>query len=120
MSVLNAVATALYNKLTSGTPLTVGTAVYHLQAKEKAALPYVVYSLQAGGPLNITPSDMRDVVYFIRAYASSALEAGSIDYAIGTLLHHGSVSVGSYSNYWLAREADLELVETPPNGVPVF
>src|SRR5512146_291468 len=120
MSVLNAAATALYSKLTSGTPLTVGTAVYHLQAKEKAALPYVVFSLQAGGPLNISPSDLRDEVYFIRAYAAGALEAGSIDYSIGTLLHHGSVSVGSYTNYWLARETGLELVENPPNGAPVY
>ena len=122
MSVLNALSAAIYSKLSGGAALTTllgGAYIYHLQAPTDAALPYVVFSLQAGGPENITPSDMHNDVYFIRAYAASALVAGNIDAAISTLMQT-VLTVTGYTNYALTREQDFALVENPPNKQPVF
>lgn len=120
MSVSNAIGSALYSKLTQGTPLACGTAVFRGQGTAGAPLPYAVFSLQAGGPLNQTPGDLRDEVYFVRAYGTSMAQAGTIDGQISGLLHHGTLSVAGYTNYYTARETDLELVENPPDGKPVY
>jgi hypothetical protein len=125
MSTANLVAAALNTKLTGGTALTAllasGTAsVFRNQAPENAHRPFIVFSAYAGGPLNITPSDLRDVVYFVRGYADSANVAGQIDAAASALLHKGTISVTGYTcmNVW--RDLDLELVENPPDGKTVF
>ena len=124
MSVANAMGSALYSKLTGGTALVAllanGTAIYRTQAPDQSPLPYVVFSVYSGGPLNITGSDMREEVYFVRGYASLPAVAGSIDLQISALLHKGTVSVSGYNNYLSVREMDLELVENPPNGEKVF
>jgi hypothetical protein len=123
MSVFNACNAGVFTKLAGGTALVGslgGTAIYYLQAPEGAALPYVVFSLQAGGPLNVNPSDMRDEVYFVRAYASTPGMAGTIDAQCSALLHRQALSVSGYTNIWTARESDLALVENPPSGRPVF
>ena len=124
MSVNNLIGSALYSKLTAGTALTAllsGTsAVYRNLAPDHATLPYVVFSLSAGGPLNRTPSDSREQVYFVRAYASGANTAGRIDGEVSSLLHHGSISVSGYTNYLIDRETDFELVETPESGDKVY
>lgn len=123
MSVSNVMATALWNKLSADSTLTgmlSGTgAIYRTQAGT-APMPYVVYSQYAGGPLNITKSDLRDPLYFVRAYASTMDLAGSIDARVSGLLHHGTLTVSGYTNYWLARESDVELPQELPNGQNVF
>ena len=94
-----------------------GTAcIYRDQAPDGATLPFVVFSLQAGGPLNITPSDLRDEVYFVRGYGTTPIQAGNVDGQISALLHQGTITVTGYSTIWLVRETDLELVETLPDG----
>lgn len=118
MNVINA---TLYSTLTGGTALTAllsgTTAVYNLQAPDNATMPYVVFSQQAGGPLNINPSDMRDQLYYVRGYSQvSAGAAGSIDTAISNLLHHKNLTVTGYTNFVTNREQDVELVENRPDG----
>jgi hypothetical protein len=120
MSINNLVSSAINSKLTAGTVLGVGVNVYRNQATEGAALPYVVYSLQGGGPLSINPSDLRDEDYFIRAYAATAAAAGSLDAIISGQLHGSTITVSGYTNYDLNRTLDLELVENPPDGKPIF
>ncbi|MBU2038346.1 MAG: hypothetical protein KKH95_04320 [Gammaproteobacteria bacterium] len=122
---MNQIATALYGTLTADGTLTgmlSGTAaIYRTQAVEGAALPYVVFSQYAGGPLNISPSDLRDSLYFIRGYGTTMAQAGSIDARMSADLHKGTLTVGGgYSNYSLLREEDIELPEELPNGQIVF
>lgn len=120
MSTQNAVASALYTTLSTGTALTnllaLGTkSIFHIQAGTASAYPCVVFSLQAGGPLNLCPTDMRDLIYFVRGYSkTSALNAGSIDAQISTLLHHGTLSVTGYTNYRIDRETDFSTIENTP------
>lgn len=124
MSVLNVLNASIYSTLTGGTALTAllssGTAVYSQQAPAGAVLPYVVFSLQAGGPVNMTKSDMRDEIMFVRGYATGQAVAGSMDAQISALLHKKSLTVTGFTNFWTARETDLQLVEQTPAGEQVF
>lgn len=124
MSMLNAIAMAMYSKLTGGSALMAmlsgPTCVYHMQAPTSAALSYVVFNLQGGGVENITPSDMRNLIYFVRGYADTAVKAGNIDAQISLLLHKQTLTVSGYTNFWLARETDLAAVENPPDKKPIY
>lgn len=127
---MNVLDIAIMSRLSSATALTsllanlangTSPAICHLQAPEGQALPYVVYSVQGGGDLNDNPHRTKSLVVFFRAYATSAKAAGSIDAQIDTALHLVPfTSVTGWTNSWLAREQDLELVENPPNGAPVY
>ena len=117
--------TALYSRLSGATAITsllaTGTPIYALQAPEGATLPYIVYSVQGGGDRNDTANRLKDLVVFVRAYATTNARAGSIDTQIDTALHLVPFSsVTGWTNIWLARERDLETVENPPTGSQVF
>jgi hypothetical protein len=124
MSTANLLGSAIYSKLSAGTALTSllsgTTAIYRNQAPDKEPPPYVVYSLYAGGPLNVTPSDMREVVYFVRAYASGRPTAARVDDEISALLHKGSLTVTGYVNPFTFRETDLEMLDNLPDGERVY
>ena len=117
--------TAIYNRLNGATAVTSllagTTSVYALQAPEGATLPYIVWNVQGGGDVNDTSNRIKNLVIFIRAYATTNARAGSIDAAIDTALHFVPFTgVTGYTNIWLARETDLETVENPPTGSQVF
>lgn len=58
---------------------------------------------------------------FIRAYSvSSAAQAGSIDAQIDTALHLVPLTVSGWTNLWLARETDVELVENEASGRQIY
>lgn len=122
---MNSVATAIYGKLSAGTALTAllanGTAsIWHLQPPDNEAMPYIIYNLQGGGDENQTPSRMKNLVYFIRGYGRKNTAAGSIDTQIDALLHGNSITVSGWTNFWLMRETDLELVENLPSGEKAY
>lgn len=118
---MNELDTAFYSKLTGGTALTAllagAASVYNQVVPVGAAMPYVVFNIQAGGPENITPARFENIIYLVKAVsATSALAAGSIDSQIDILLHRSSLTVTGWSNFWLAREERIQFVETAPEG----
>jgi hypothetical protein len=123
----NALNSALYSKLSGGTALTalVGTipngtapAIFSLNAPKDQPLPYVVYSWQGGG---LTPDhDIVSGVEWVRAYGTSAAQAGSIYAQLDALLNGGSLSVSGYTNIGLRREDEIERVDELPNTEPVY
>lgn len=119
---MNALNAALFTSLTGGTALSslVGSAIYYQAAPDGAALPYAVFNYQGGGPLNITRSDLRDLLVYARGYANAPALAGSIDSEISALLHQRTLTIAGYNNYWTARERDVSLVETTAAGERIF
>lgn len=118
-----AVGSAIYSKLGAGTALTAelgGTLIYSDQAPDNAALPYVVFSYQAGGAENITPSDMHSDVWWVRGYAATRATANRIHGHVYDLLHQGSLTISGYTNYWMVEESNILLTENPPDGVKVY
>ena len=122
--ILSLLSKGIYSKLTGDTTLKAllasNTSVYWLQAPKDAEYPYIVYSLLYGAPENLTPSDLQDHIYFIRAYAANALEAGNIHARVAALLHKQTVSVTGYTNIWTALEEEYEGEETNNAGNTIF
>ena len=122
---MNVLDQAIYTKLNAATALTsllAGTAaIYHIQAPDNATLPYVVFNIQGGGDENQTPKRRKNLIVYVRAYSGvSALNAGSIDTQIDTLMHGGTISVSGWANIWLNRENDIELVDNTPSGKKIW
>ncbi len=124
---LSDLAKGVYDKLAAATGLTTligGTAaprIYHLQADELAVLPYVVYNVQGGGDENYTANRTKNIVLWVRGYSDvSAKAAADIDAQIDAALHMQQLTVAGYDNFWLARESDVEAVETPPSAQPIY
>jgi hypothetical protein len=126
---MNELAVGLYQAL-SGTAITAllsgGTtsgsaSIYHLQAADGANLDYVVFNVQGGGDRNMTPTRLRDMVVYVRAYsATSARQAGLIDTQIDAAIHGKSISVSGWSNLFTARTQDIESVETTPSNEKIW
>lgn len=118
-----AMGTALLSALSGGTALITelgGTAVYVDQAPNGAALPYVVFSHQGGGPQNITHSNLHDNVWFVRGYAGTRAQANRIDGLVEGLLHKKTLTVSGYTNFWTVRTESVALIENPPSGTKVY
>jgi hypothetical protein len=119
-AILDALYKALYSKLTGGTALTAllagTTSVYNKQPPDGAALPYVVYNNQGGGPENQNPSAMTNNVIFVRAWAASDAAARAIDAQCDALLSGKTLTVAGATNFWTAREQDLDTIENLPSG----
>ncbi len=119
---MNVLDQALFSKLANTSAVTSlladgSASIYHLQAKNNATLPYIVFSQQGGGDDNDTANRTKNLVKFVRAYSGvSALQAGSIDAQIDTALHLVPLTVSGWTDFWIAREEDLETIETEPNG----
>ena len=121
---MNALNNAIYSRLqgTAITSLLSGTtAIYNQQAIEGAVLPYVVFSTVSEIDENMTQNRTKNTLVSIRSYSgSSAAQAGSIDNAIDTAFHLVPLTVTGWSNFWMAKEQAIELVENQPSGKKIF
>lgn len=120
---MNALNSAIYSQLSGGTALVTalgGTAIYHLQAPEKAPLPYVVYNWQGGGNVNVDSIDRNETIRFIRTYAVTAKQAGEIDDLVKARLDKVNFTVTGYNTVFSRREDDYESVETTPTGEMIY
>lgn len=124
--ILDKTSAALYTTLTGGTALVSmlsgGTAgIYDTQAPEGAALDYVVFSHQAGGPETVSSSNIENNLWFVRAYSAvSAKRASEILGQADALLHRRNITIGSGSTWWCAREENVKNVEVTPSGQLVW
>lgn len=89
-----------------------GTAIYRLQAPPGAALPYVIFSLNAGGDANVSPRDESDTLWLVKAVDDDATTAGSIADLIRTTLHDADLTLdGGWTAYRCQHTQIVEYVE---------
>jgi hypothetical protein len=122
---MNAINSALYTRLQTTSAVTTllsgTTAIYNQQAPEAATLPYIVFSTPSEIDDNDTQNRTKNILVSIRSYSgNSAAQAGSIDNAIDTALHLIPLTVTGWSNFWMAREQGIELVENQPSGKQIY
>lgn len=120
---MNELNAAIISRLSGGTALTAllgGTAIYHAQAPDGTALPYLVFSTQSMIDENQTANRTKNALVYVRAYATKAAQAGSIDAAADALLHDVPLTVTGYTNFWLRRDGEVELIENTPNGSKIY
>jgi hypothetical protein len=130
--ILDKTSAALDTTLKAGTALTallgtvpnVGSAVpgiYDTQAVDGAALPYLTFSHQGGGPDNICPVTLENDLWYVRAYSSSSQKnASEIFEQADLLLNKKQLSITGYTVFWCQRETNIRLVENLPNGGKVW
>lgn len=132
MSSQNALNAAIYTKLagTAGTALTSllagGTAspsVYFEQAPDNSTAPYVVWLFPSELDRNLIPHRMKDIVLRAYAVANVPAQAGTIDAAIDTLLHGGTLTFGTatgWTQIWLRRENGYQLITISEAGIRYY
>lgn len=119
MSIQNALNTAIFSRL-AGTVTAAGSAVYFLQAPDNKARPYIVFDYTSDLDENETPNRTKNTVVFVRAYADTPGQAGTIDAQIDTLLHMQALTVTGYTNFWIAREMGQQNIENAPAGNKIY
>lgn len=116
---MNAVGTAIYNTLKNYSALTStlgGTAIYFNVMPRDKSLPAVIISMAGGSERNETPRRSVDLVYSVKAIATTAYTAGQIAEQIDAALHDATLTVSGWGNYWTAREGVYQYLETDPAG----
>lgn len=119
---MNTLETALYDLLSGTSAITdllaSATGIYNQKAPRGAAYPLIIFNEQGGpGDENKSPHRSRNLLYTIKAITQTNLsDAGDIDEQIDAVLHLQILIVSGWSNFWLAREGPIRLVETTPEG----
>lgn len=114
---------ALYTKLTGQASLITalgGTYIYNKIAPQPAPAKYVIFQWQGGGDENETPHRTRNLVYAVMGVAATQAAAAAIDAEIDAALHLATLTISGWTNFWTARETDLNLVETDAGEVVKF
>lgn len=123
-ALMNLVSTGIYSKLSGDSTLTnlfaSSTSIYAIRAPKDAVYPYVVYSVFFGGVMNVNPSDLHEMTYFIRAYAITAKDAGNIHARIAALLDKGTITVTGYTLVASELTEELEGDEINDAGRSIF
>jgi len=120
---VNGIETGLYSALLGDTAIYAelgGSEVYNRAAPQGTARPHIVFFHAGGGHENINPSDMQNHVYMVKTVADTAKKAGDIDELIIDCLHNGELTVTGYTNFWMAREEEVQITETGPDGRLIF
>lgn len=115
-----AIRVALYTKLNTASVtslLSSGSAsLYHAVAPPTAAFPLLIFSKQSGiNDLKVMGGqDAKNTLWLIKAVVrgTSSSAAEDIDKAVNDVLHFGSLSITGGDDMYLARESDVEFVET--------
>lgn len=95
-----AVDTTVRTWLVNYTALTdvVGTKIYSEEAPPNQALPYVIFRLQGGSPVNDTQRDAAEIVVSVMAIAENASDATTIADLIKARMH--KVTITSSDSNW--------------------
>ena len=123
---MNVLTAGIFNKLKGCAGLTAllahgADSVFYEQAPNNEAFSYVVFNLQGGGDLNLSPARIKETLYFVRGYTkTSSAAAGLIDAQIDALLHEQIITATGWGCVDIQREQDLEMVEIAPNGETVY
>lgn len=108
----SALNTAIFGRLGGGTALVTalgGTFIYYGNAPDGKALPYVVWDYTARNDENTHSSRTQNILAYVRAYASTPVQASAIDEQIDTLLHDQPLTItGVTSNFWIRRETGFD------------
>jgi len=117
---MNAIEIGLYNKLKGNSTLTAAlssaTAIYNTVAPQGTSMPYVVFNWAGGGLENISPSELHNVVYVVKALADDTSEAATLQGYIKSAVHLQTLTVSGYTNMITLCEDALQFAEATRDG----
>jgi len=122
---MNAVARALYTKLSNWGDLTTelgGTKIYELKIPQRVSLPAVRFFYSGGGEENLTPVRSINVVYAVLGVSSVSMKkAGAIAEFIDAALHGKTLTISDWTNnFWTAREGLISFHELGKAGEDIW
>lgn len=121
---MNAIETGLYTALNVSAITTKlgGSYIYDPVAPPGQARPYIIFTHAGGGHENINPSDLQNHVYLVKGVADTKKLAGEVHDLILAALHKQTLTVaaGAYTNFWMAAEEEVRMVEVLDDGTTVF
>ena len=120
---MNEIEAGLYGALSADTATidALGsTAIYNQIAPQTASVPYIVFGPGFGGLENITPSDLRNFVYPVKAVAAESKAAGTLQGHIKSCLHGTALTVTGFTNVYTACEGQIQFVEVGRDGKLIF
>ena len=124
---MNAINAAIYAKLnvssltsllaTTNTP----SSIFHLQAVDGAAYPFVVFNKMSDAEPNDTAHRVIDTIYQVRGFTrTSAAAADAIALAVDALLHRVTLSITGYAVLRVYRTGGLEFIENQQSTDKVY
>jgi hypothetical protein len=112
---LNVLNKAVYGWLTGSTALTTalgGSKVYSQMAPVNVLLPYVVFRLQSGGPVNDTPREAADVIVAVIGVAETAAASETIADLIKARMHNAEITAsGGWRDFRSEQIGAVQFVE---------
>lgn len=113
---MNALDAAIHTRLASSTALVGhwgGTSIYSLKAPNNGPKRFTEFGIQGGGDENFTATRMKNQV--VRVMHISNLtkgDAGTADVYADAAMLSGPLTISGWgTNFWLAREQDIEYIE---------
>lgn len=111
----NGIYTALAANSTLITALG-GTAIYENIAPQGTNLPYVIFGWAGGGDENLTPSEMVNELWDVKAVASTLATAKTIAALIHSTLHGATLTVSGWTNFLTRGEGAIRFAEMDGSG----
>ena len=99
------------------------TAIYNQLAPQTVSPPYIVFGPGFGGKENISPSDLRNYVYPVKAVTTGeqgSKKAGALGELILTCLHRATLTVEGFTNFHTQAEGQIQFTEVGRDGKPIF
>lgn len=118
MSIQNALGSAVYSQLSSGTALTTlltsGTAGIYFKnvPKNNQDADFVIFDFPSDLDLNLSPGREKNELILVKGVSkNNPAKAGTIDANIDALLHDQTLSVSGWVNIWTRRESGVSFHE---------
>ena len=121
---MNEIEAGLRNALAADTAIIAelndSTAIYNQLAPQTVTPPYIVFGPGFGGKENITPGDLRNYVYPVKAVAAESKKVGTLGELIVTCLHGATLTVNGFTNFRTQAEGQIQFMEVGRDGKPIF
>jgi len=121
---MNEIEAGLYGALSADTAIIAelndSTAIYNQLAPQTVAPPYIVFGPGFGGKENISPGDLRNYVYPVKAVAAESKKVGTLGELIVTCLHGATLTVNGFTNFRTQAEGQIQFMEVGRDGKPIF
>ena len=119
---MNVIETGLYTALNVSAITTKlgGSYIYDPVAPPGQSRPYIIFTHAGGGHENVNPSDLQNHIYLVKGVANTKKFAGEVQILILAALHKQTLTVSGYTNFWMAAEEEVRMVEVLDDGKTVF
>ena len=112
---------AIYSRMNSDSDLVTNLgsqAIYNTVASQRHPDDYVVFTLTADedqdDSVSTQGSRIRDFLFTVKCVSYNRSKASLISDILDSLFHFNFLTVSEWNNFWIARESNVNFIETDP------